>query len=136
MLAAMEDILTTLRNLSFTQMIFAWLFVGCYALAMGGMLGGSGSLRAGLAAAASGVLFAVFSEQWVHGALLVLFAIAGMGFFVAAAWLLATSSAWLIARRTLQPEPQPVAVAAPAAPQPAAGGLRALWRSLHLSSEA
>jgi hypothetical protein len=133
MLAAMEDILATLRNLSFTQMIFAWLFVGCYALALGGMLGTSGSLRAGLAAAAAGVLFAVFSEQWVHGALLVLFAIAGMGFFLAAAWLLAASSAWLVARRMQQPEPRQVPIAAPAASRPAASGLRALWRSLHLS---
>ena len=136
----MEGILSTLKHLSFAQMILAWLFVGCYALAIGGMLGGSGSARSGAVAALSGIAFALLSDQWVHGALLILFTVAGMGFFVVAAWLLAFTSAWLL-RNGAQPKPQPIAL--PVTPQTAAQtpanrqaltqGLRALARSLHLT---
>lgn len=133
----MEGIVGTLKHLSFAQMILAWLFVGCYALAIGGMLGGTGSARSGVVAAISGVAFALLSDQWVHGALLILFAVAGMGVFVIAAWLLASSSAWLLRNSGQPPKPQPIAlpVAAQAAPgkQPLVDGLRALARSLHLS---
>jgi hypothetical protein len=132
MLTSMEGILTTLQTMSFAQMICAWVFVGCYALAVGGMLGGTGSLRAGLVAATAGVLFAFFSDEWVHGALLIIFAIAGMGFFVAAAWLLVVGSGWLFTHDIPRPEPVPLTEQTPA-PQPATGGLSALWRSLHLS---
>ena len=127
MLHAMDGIFLTLNTLSFAQMVLAWLFVACYALALGGMLGTTGSMRAGLTAALSGVLFAVFSDQWVHGALLVLFAVAGMGLFVAAAWALARSGAWLLTQGEHQPARTPVPRAPVAAPS--AGGLRALWRS-------
>ncbi|MGY4827678.1 hypothetical protein ACVNIS_03770 [Sphaerotilaceae bacterium SBD11-9] len=134
----MEGILSTLRHLSFTQMICAWLFVGCYALAVGGMLGGTGSLRSGVVAAVSGALFAAFSDEWVHGALLILFAVAGMGLFVAVAWLLARGSAWLIAQGAVQPRPQPILLQQQPLPARQAKptlleGLRALARSLHLS---
>ncbi len=127
MLSAMDGILLTLKNLSFAQMVLAWVFVACYALALGGMLGATGSMRAGFTAALSGVLFAVFSDQWVHGALLVLFAIAGMGLFVVAAWALAQSCAWSLS----QGERQPTRTPAPRAPLvgPPVGALRALRRS-------
>ncbi|HET7794136.1 MAG TPA: hypothetical protein VFL64_12205 [Rhizobacter sp.] len=134
----MDGILSTLRHLSFAQMICAWLFVGCYALAVGGMLGGTGSLRSGVVAAVSGVLFAAFSDEWVHGALLILFAVAGMGLFVVVAWLLARGSAWLIAQGAVPPQPRPILLQKqplpPAPVQPTLlEGLRAWARSLHLS---
>lgn len=123
----MDDIATSLENMGLVQMVLAWAFVGCYALALGGMLGATGSRRAAGLAGVAALLFCVFSANWVHGALLVLFAVAGMGFFVAAAWLLARVTGWAVqpARRPLAPLPVPRAVPRP---QPAAGMLRWLRR--------
>jgi hypothetical protein len=129
MLHAMDGILVTLKNLSFVQMVCAWLFVACYALALGGMLGPKGRLRAGLLAALASVVFAGFADQWVHGALLVMFAIAGMGLFVVLAWALAQTSAWLLINRHPAAAPN-AAPRAPAVPATApAGALGALQRS-------
>lgn len=127
MLPPMEDITASLNKLSLLQMICAWTFVACYALALGGMLEARGSRRAaGLALIAAG-LFCALGENWVHGALLVTFAVAGMGLFVAAAWALARSVAWYLARGT--PAQRPPAVSAKAKPQPIGVMLRDLWRS-------
>lgn len=126
----MDGIQLTLKNLTFAQMVLAWFFVGCYSLALGGMLGPKGSLRSGGLALLAALSFAALSDNWVHGALLVLFAIAGMGLFVALSWAMASSASWFVQRGT----PRAVIASAPprpaAARQPALGGLRALWRSL------
>jgi len=124
----MDDITVSLHKLNLTQMLLAWAFVGSYALALGGMLGPTGSLRSAGAALVSAVLFCVFGENWVHAALMVGFAIAGMGLFVALAWVLARSSAWWVEHGPKAERPTPVpAVVSRARP---AGALRALWRSL------
>ena len=125
----MDDIVLTLNNLSLVQMVLAWLFVASYALALGGMLGPKGSLRAGLVAALAAVLFSALSLDWVHGALLVVFAIGGMGLFVAASWLLTYSVGHLISHR----EQRAVNTAALPVPQAAKArpvrSLRDLWRT-------
>ncbi|GAB4562986.1 MAG: hypothetical protein Tsb007_30010 [Rhizobacter sp.] len=128
--AHMDDILFTLNNLSLVQMVLAWLFVASYALALGGMLGSKGSLRAGLVAALSAVLFSALSLDWVHGALLVVFAIGGMGLFVATSWLLTYSVGRLISHREQRAETAaalPPPQAAPA--HPTIRTLRDLWRT-------
>lgn len=128
--AHMDDILFTLNNLSLVQMVLAWLFVASYALALGGMLGSEGSLRAGLVAALSAVLFSALSLDWVHGALLVVFAIGGMGLFVATSWLLTYSVGRLISHREQRAETAaalPPPQAAPA--HPTIRTLRDLWRT-------
>jgi hypothetical protein len=94
----MDGILVTLKNLSFAQMVLAWLFVACYALALGGMLSTKGRLRAIGAAVISSVSFAALSDDWVHGALLMLFAVGGMALFVITSWVLTYTSAWLLQR--------------------------------------
>ncbi|MBC7994530.1 MAG: hypothetical protein H7Z15_14975 [Rhizobacter sp.] len=125
----MDNILLTLNNLSLVQMVLAWLFVASYALALGGMLGPKGSLRAGAAAALAAVLFSVMSVDWVHGALLVLFAIGGMGLFVAASWALTFSVGQLLSHDKPLPQDAEVLPLPPtAAPRPISA-LRALWRT-------
>lgn len=125
----MDDILLTLNNLSLVQMVLAWLFVASYALALGGMLGSKGSLRAGLVAALAAALFSALSIDWVHGALLVLFAVGGMGLFVAASWLLTYSLGRLLSHG--KPDTQSAAALPP--PQAATAHpmrtLRDLWRT-------
>ena len=126
----MDNILLTLNHLSLVQMVLAWLFVASYALALGGMLGSKGSLRAGLVAALAAVLFSALSVDWVHGALLVLFAIGGMGLFVAASWLLTYGlGQWFLQgerraeNKATLPAPQAAATARPTRT------LRDLWRT-------
>lgn len=124
----MDDIAASLHKLNLAQMLLAWAFVGCYALALGGMLGAAGSLRSAAGALTSAVFFCVFADNWVHAALLVMCAVGGMGLFVAAAWTLARSSAWFVehGQQVERPAASPVPLPRP---RPA-GGLRALWRSI------
>lgn len=126
MLSPMDDITASLNKLSLLQMVCAWAFVACYALALGGMLEARGSRRAAGVAVLAAVLFCALGENWVHGALLVTFAVAGMGLFVAAAWALARFAGWFVNRNT-PAQPAPV-TPAPAKPQPIGVMLRALWR--------
>ncbi|HEY0821489.1 MAG TPA: hypothetical protein VGD46_22120 [Rhizobacter sp.] len=123
----MDDITASLNKLSLFQMVLAWAFVACYALALGGMLEARGSLRAAGLAVVAAVVFCVLSENWVHGALLVTFVVAGMGLFVATAWALARSVSWFLHRGTAA-KPAPAAPVA-AKPQPIGVMLRDLWRS-------
>lgn len=130
MLGSMNDITLELNQLTFVQTVLAWAFVGCYALSLGGMLGSSGSTRSAALAGLAAIAFCVVSDHWVHGALLVLFSVAGIGVFVAAAWLITRAAVWWS-----QPERQRPATSAPVTPvtapaQPITGVLRDLWRSL------
>lgn len=123
----MDDIALSLDKLTLSQMVCAWAFVGFYALALGGMLGPLGSQRAAALAGLAAVLFCVFADYWVHGALLVLFAVGGMGAFVVVAWALTRIAGWMLRSGTRE-APPPAAPAAPTRPQPIGGMLRALWR--------
>jgi hypothetical protein len=128
----MDDILLTLNNLSLVQMVLAWLFVASYALALGGMLGSKGSLRAGCVAALAAVLFSALSVDWVHGALLVLFAIGGMGLFVALSWALTFSFGRLLSRDEPRADDAAALTSPPTATPRPISALRALWRT-HLA---
>lgn len=127
----MDDIVLTLNSLSFAQMGLAWLFVACYALALGGMLGPRSSLRAGLFAAVAAVVFSALSANWVHGALLMFFAIAGMGLFVATSWVLVHGITWWLNRSHQRQAPAAAAVSAvpSTATRRRLSALRTLWHS-------
>lgn len=125
MLWPMDDIAASLDKLSLLQMVLAWTFLAGYATALGGMLEARGSRRAAGLAVLAAVLFCVLAENWVHGALLVMFAVAGMGLFVAVAWVLSRGANWFITRDTpAKTAPLP----RPAKPQPIGVMLRDLWR--------
>jgi MFS family permease len=124
----MEDITTSLNKLSLLQMVLAWTFVACYALALGGMLESRGARRAAALAVVAAVVFCALSENWVHGALLVMFAVAGMGVFVAAAWALVSVVGWALRQRAEKPAAVAPAVKVAKPHQPIGVMLRALWR--------
>ena len=128
----MDGILVTLKNLSFAQMVLAWLFVACYALALGGMLSAKGRLRSVGVSVLSGVAFAALSDDWVHGALLMLFAIGGMALFVITSWVLTYTSAWLL-RRGERAAPVAVGAAAVAETAPSSHGVLGALKRLRLA---
>jgi hypothetical protein len=82
----MGDLSITLNDMGFVQLVLAFAFLISYALAIGGMFGPLGRRRAALAAFAAAVAFAAVTKPWVNGALLVVFAIAGVGLFITLVW--------------------------------------------------
>lgn len=79
----------SLASMNFMQLLLLFAFVTCYMLAIGGLLGPAARRRFALLALALAGGFAVLTDPWVHGALLVAFAVAGLGLFVLLTWLLA-----------------------------------------------
>jgi len=83
-------------------------FLTSYVLALGGMLSSTWRRRSAVLALACAVGFAACTDPWVHGALLMVFVVAGLGLFVMLSWLLAR--VFSPARVPVSPEPvQPVA---------------------------
>lgn len=85
----MTDLNDSLQRMGFMQLALLFSFLATYVLAIGGMLHGRARLRSAALAAASAVGFAGFTDPWVHGALLMVFVVAGLGLFAALTWLLA-----------------------------------------------
>ena len=85
----MAELGDSLASMNFVQLLLLFAFVTCYMLAIGGLLGPAARRRFALLALALACAFAALTEPWVHGALLVAFAVAGLGLFVLLTWLLA-----------------------------------------------
>jgi hypothetical protein len=105
----MTELGDSLERMSFMQLLLLFGFVTCYVVALGGLFGSSVRLRAAALALLQAVGFAALTDPWVHGALLVVFVVAGLGLFVMLSWLLAR----LLAPRQLPP---PVVAQAESAP--------------------
>ena len=99
----MNELSDSLERMSFMQLLLLFGFVTTYVVAVGGLFGTTIRLRAAGLALLQAVAFAALTDPWVHGALLVAFAVAGLGLFVMLSWLLA---------RMLGPRPLPVDVPA------------------------
>jgi hypothetical protein len=97
----MTELGDSLERMSFMQLLLLFGFVTCYVLALGGMFGSTVRLRAGVLALVQAVGFSVLTDPWVHGALLVVFVVAGLGLFVMLSWLLAH----LLVPRAVPPTP-------------------------------
>ena len=97
----MSELGDSLERMSFMQLALLFGFVTSYVLAIGGLFGPVNRRRAALLALLLSVGFAALTDPWVHGALLVAFAVAGLGLFVLLSWLLA---------RLLGPRPQTAAL--------------------------
>ena len=97
----MAELGDSLERMSFMQLLLLFGFVTCYVLSLGGLFGSTLRWRAAGAALLLAVAFSAMTDPWVHGALLVVFVVAGLGLFVMLSWLLA---------RLLGPRPQPAPV--------------------------
>jgi len=85
----MTELGDSLERMSFMQLLLLFGFVTCYVVALGGLFGSTMRLRAAALALLQAVGFTVLTDPWVHGALLVVFVVAGLGLFVMLSWLLA-----------------------------------------------
>jgi hypothetical protein len=94
----MTDLGDSLQRMTFGQLALAFGFLTSYVLALGGMLSSVWRRHAGVLALVCAVGFAACTDPWVHGALLMVFVVAGLGLFVMLSWLLA---------RLLAPAPAP-----------------------------
>lgn len=85
---SMSELNNSLHAMGVLQYLLAVTFLGCYALALGGFLGPGA--RAGLATFGFGSAFGfvALADVWVHGVLLIAFAVAGIGLFIGLAWVL------------------------------------------------
>ena len=86
----MIELLTTLRSMGFIQLLLAFVFLTAYALALSGLTGALGRKRAGAVALLSAIGFAAATQPWAHGVILIAFAVAVLGLFIASAWALST----------------------------------------------
>jgi hypothetical protein len=85
----MTELGDSLERMSFMQLLLLFGFVTSYVLALGGMFGATVRLRAGGLALLQALAFTALTDPWVHGALLMVFVVAGLGLFVMLSWLLA-----------------------------------------------
>ena len=91
-LPVMSELQDTLRNMGFVQLLLAFVFLTGYALALSSLTGALGRKRAGIVALLAALAFVATTQPWVHGVLLMVFAVAGLGLF----------SPGTVARRSLE----------------------------------
>lgn len=84
----MSDVGNSLQAMRAEQYLLAFVFLASYAMALGGFVGERGRRVAACAAFLSAVLFAMLTDPWEQGVMLVAFALVGMGLFAGAAWTL------------------------------------------------
>jgi hypothetical protein len=97
----MTELGDSLERMSFMQLLLLFGFVTSYMLALGGLFGTTVRLRAAVLALVQAAAFTLLTDPWVHGALLVVFVVAGLGLFVMLSCLLAR----LLAPRALSLPP-------------------------------
>jgi len=78
----------SLETMGVLQFLFAAAFLICYALAIGGFLGSGARTSVSVVGFIAAIGFSVFTDPWVHGVILTVFAVIGVGLFLGAAWLL------------------------------------------------
>jgi nitrate reductase gamma subunit len=83
----MNELNHTLQNMGGLQLLLALLFLGSYAMLLGGFVDGRAQAVAALVSVASAVAFVARTSPWAHGVLLVTFVVVGMGVFIAVAWM-------------------------------------------------
>jgi len=86
-MSVLEEVVDTVRNMGFVQLLLA--FVACfgYALAQGGLLSGKGRRMAWTIAFAGAVGFAAASPDWPDAVMLIALAVVAIGSLAALVWV-------------------------------------------------
>lgn len=90
-MSVLGDVFESLKGMSLLQLLLAFVACTAYALAQGALVGRRGRRAAWAMALAGAAGFAFESTEWMYAAMLCAFAIAGLGVFVGAVWLLSRS---------------------------------------------
>ena len=85
-MSVLGEVLFGLEVMSHTQLLLAFVACAGYPLAQGSLLGARGRRVAAGAAALAAVGFVMQASAWMHAAMLVAFAVVGMGMFTLAVW--------------------------------------------------
>ncbi len=87
-MSVFDAVLASLQSMSQLQLLLAFMACTAYVAAQGALVSAKGRRIAWSVSAVSVASFAFESTQWVYAAMLATFAVAGLGLFVASAWLL------------------------------------------------
>jgi hypothetical protein len=82
----MSELQHSLNSIGVIQYLLAVVFVICYALVLGDFLGSGARLGLALVGLVCACGFASMADYWVHGVLLTVFVLVGMGLFIGLAW--------------------------------------------------
>ena len=82
-----SDVFDSLQAMSQLQLLMAFVACTAYAFAQGNLLARKGQRLAWFTTVLAALGFALESDDWTHAIVLLGFAVAGMGSFVAIVWL-------------------------------------------------
>jgi hypothetical protein len=126
-MSVLEGVFESLTTMSHWQLLLAFIACIGYGLAQGGLLGPRGRHRATGASLFGAIGFILLSADWMQAAMLVAIAVAGLGSFTAAVWLVCRllgvqrePAALLAAPATAQAAPMPPDTARPHRNRPVA----------------
>ena len=126
-MSVLGDVLSSLRTMSQWQLLLAFLACMGYAFGQGSLLLPKGRRIAWIVALVATLGFGVESTEWMNAAMLVAFAIAGLGLFVASAWLISRAIGFGTTRPAIEIEGvdtagTPLSAAPPARARPHRSG--------------
>lgn len=98
----------SLAAMGFVELGLALVALCCYSLAFNGSLAGPTRLKAAACAMLAAGGFVATTDPWVHGVILMVIGIAGIGLFVAAVWVLSA-----VCGLTRRKEPLPASALLP-----------------------
>jgi len=81
-MSVIGEIRASLDAIGFEQQLCVFAFLASYPLSLGGLLQGRGRRTAAIAAAVSAALFVLLTDPWMHGVLLVVALMGGVGMFI------------------------------------------------------
>ena len=111
-MSVLGGVFDSLKAMSQLQLLLAFVACTGYALAQGRLLGRRGRRYAASAAGASALGFVAESREWMQASMLLAFAVAGLGLFVAMVWLTSRTLGLARARREAMAGGEAVAEAA------------------------
>lgn len=113
----MDELHRSLQAMGVVQHLCGVAFLMLYALALGGFLGSASRLKVIAAAASAATLFVALSDVWVHGVLMIAFAILSAAAYLALAWMLKVLCEALLQRpRSLDGTPSRAPAPRPSTP--------------------
>lgn len=86
-MSVLGDVFGSLKSMSQVQLLLAFIACIGYAFAQGSLLPGRGRRLAGISAALAAFGFALESADWTYATMLLGFAVAGLGSFIALVWI-------------------------------------------------